>query len=342
MFKKGKKYKYVVFLVILAISHTVFASPKAGGNIIEGVPLISQMPNLPTGCEATAFTMLLNYYEVRVSKEDVARSMPKTSNPFMKNGKMYGEHPSNFFIGNPFSNQGYGVYAPVILKMMEKYLPERVEDLTGKNFSDLLKVIDEGRPVMVWTTIRMAPARLTRKWTTPTGPYQWTAPQHAMVMVGYDDQYVYLNDPTGGKRVKYARQIVENRWISLGRQALAVKDIVKNPYIDFSLCINDEECILEQDSEKIIGDDENIWMSVRALNKVIPELKISLVNDSVCLDKNYNITSIPLNTPKLKEGIPVTMKLDGRMYLTLDLIEELYQVQFHLEDNIIFAMNNAN
>src|SRR6185437_16517156 len=44
--------------------------------MIEGVPTINQHPNMPTGCEVTALTMLLRYYGIDVSKEQLGKDMP--------------------------------------------------------------------------------------------------------------------------------------------------------------------------------------------------------------------------------------------------------------------------
>lgn len=36
------------------------------------VPIENQMPDLPNGCEVTSLAMLLNYYGIKVTKEDLA------------------------------------------------------------------------------------------------------------------------------------------------------------------------------------------------------------------------------------------------------------------------------
>lgn len=50
-------------------------------NWISGVPLISQRPELPNGCEITAVTMMLQYAGAKVDKMQLAREMPRSSNP---------------------------------------------------------------------------------------------------------------------------------------------------------------------------------------------------------------------------------------------------------------------
>ncbi|MGL4344035.1 MAG: C39 family peptidase [Cellulosilyticaceae bacterium] len=234
--------------------------------MIEGVPIMNQHPNMPTGCEATALTMLLRYYGVEVSKEQIAKDMPK-GEFYYKNGKTYGPHPAEAFLGSPFSKSGFGVYAPVMMKMAEDYLPGRVEDLTGKDFDELLKCIDESRPVMIWATINMIPVKLTRSWYTSNGElFTWKGNEHALVMVGYDDEYVYMNDPYTGQREKYSKKTVMNRWNSMGKQAFAIKS--DRSYKD--ALINKEPY-----KEVVMIDSKGTWVPAKLLPVVNSQLQVS-------------------------------------------------------------------
>ncbi|MGL4738970.1 MAG: C39 family peptidase [Cellulosilyticaceae bacterium] len=233
--------------------------------MIEGVPIMNQHPNMPTGCEATALAMLLRYYGVAISKEQIGKDMPK-GNFYTQNGKTYGPHPNEAFLGSPFSTGGYGVYAPVICKLAEGYLPGRVEDLTGKAFEELLKCIDESRPVMIWATINMVPMKLTRSWYTSDGSlFTWKGNEHALVMVGYDDSYVYMNDPYTGKREKYDRKKVENRWASMGKQALAIKPA----YTYKDAVINESPY-----PSLLLVEEEGVWIPARMLPTVTQDIEV--------------------------------------------------------------------
>lgn len=44
---------------------------------ITGVPFINQYPNYPTGCESVALTILLKYYGVSVTPDDVIEALQK-------------------------------------------------------------------------------------------------------------------------------------------------------------------------------------------------------------------------------------------------------------------------
>jgi len=190
---------------------------------IQGVPLIRQFPELPSGCEATVATMLLQWAGVDISKEDVATALPKGPVPVRRNGLLYGSNPNNVFVGNPFSKAGYGVYHKPIAMIIDKYLPGQSVDLTGKSFEDILKVIDSGRPVMVWATINLLEPKVDRTWYDEKGKrIEWKVPEHAFLLIGYSDTEVILHDPYTGKRKIPPLELFKARWDSMGKQAVTV------------------------------------------------------------------------------------------------------------------------
>lgn len=50
------------------------------------VPLENQLPDLPNGCEVTSLSMLLNYYDIKVNKYDLADNIAHVDS-FTDNGK---------------------------------------------------------------------------------------------------------------------------------------------------------------------------------------------------------------------------------------------------------------
>lgn len=69
---------------------------------------ILQNPSLPTGCEITSLTMVLNYYKYSVSKETMADNyLPYSVDfGFLENGQKYGPDFRTTFAGNPRSAYG--------------------------------------------------------------------------------------------------------------------------------------------------------------------------------------------------------------------------------------------
>ena len=68
---------------------------------ITNFPFINQYPDYPTGCESVSLTMLLNYYGILVTPDNVISSIVKGNLPYTKNGITYGGNPETEFVGNP-------------------------------------------------------------------------------------------------------------------------------------------------------------------------------------------------------------------------------------------------
>lgn len=61
--------------------------------------------------------------------------------------------PDQGFVGDMSGrNAGYAVFDKPIIDLMQKYLPGRSLNLTGKSFDAVLNQINNGQPVIVWTT----------------------------------------------------------------------------------------------------------------------------------------------------------------------------------------------
>lgn len=217
----------------LAVSHSALAEEsidEASSVEVADVPVLSQFPELPTGCEATAATMLLQWGGVEVSKEEIAAAIPRQPMPewsVTEDGEetalMLGANPNEVFVGDPES-VGFGVYHKPVADVINLFLPERVKDLSGISFEGLLEAMKENQaPAVVWATVDMTELELFAEWTDPYGGVvQWYEPEHAMTLVGFDDDYVYVNDPYRGQQSAYERELFRDRWERMGSQAVTV------------------------------------------------------------------------------------------------------------------------
>nr|WP_243855027.1 C39 family peptidase [Halalkalibacterium halodurans] len=189
-------------------------------------PIISQLPELPRGCEVTSLSMLLQYAGVDVGKMELAQRIKKDPTPFQKkNGQVFFGHPNAGFVGDMYNinNPGYGVYYKPIKELAEEFLPNRIVNLTGEKFSELETRLSNGVPVWIITNTRYRrlPQDEFRTWNTPSGSVQITYREHSVLMTGYDTDYVYFNDPlTGEKNKKAAKQDFIDAWVQMGRQAI--------------------------------------------------------------------------------------------------------------------------
>jgi uncharacterized protein YvpB len=213
----------IMILIGVLIQPFSIAYASNKGKVIKA-PIIRQFPELPTGCEATSTAMLLRWAGVNVSKQEIAKSIPRGRVPVRKRGRIYGDNPNKVFVGSPFSKTGYGVYHKPVTNVINKYLPGRAQDLTGTSFDNVLKVIDSKRPVIVWCTIANLHPNVTITWYDNNGnKVVWRTPQHAVLLVGYDESYVIVNDPWKGKICRYPISSFKKHWEVMGRQAVTIK-----------------------------------------------------------------------------------------------------------------------
>ena len=117
--------------------------------------------------------------------------------PFEQNGLR--GNPYEGFVGNIYTKAepGYGVYNKPIFDLAEKYVPEKVINLTGRDMQDIYKVISSGSPVWVIinTTFKPLAESSFETWNTSSGEVKITYYEHSAVVIGYDQNFVYVNDP---------------------------------------------------------------------------------------------------------------------------------------------------
>lgn len=190
------------------------------------VPAISQYPKLPTGCESVAATMVLQYYDVNITAEEFASSWLECSENFYReNGDLYGPNPNIVFAGNPFTNNSYGCFAtPIVNAINCNSLDCTAQKITNRSLEELCtEYIDNDKPLLIWATISMKESSVGNQWYLEDGTaFTWTAGEHCLVLIGYNIDYYFLNDPMSGSTVAYQKNIVERRFSELGKQAIYI------------------------------------------------------------------------------------------------------------------------
>lgn len=131
-------------------------------NWVAGVPMISQMPELPNGCEITAVTMMLQYAGANVNKMQLAYEMTRSSDP------NYG------YVGQPWDSTGMTIFPSALMNLVEKYAGS-AKNLSGQGLDAIKYQISIGHPVVTWHTMH-------------------GFLYHALVVTGYDKDYIYYND----------------------------------------------------------------------------------------------------------------------------------------------------
>lgn len=193
-------------------------------------PFIDQRGSYPTGCESVTSVMALQYWNQDIDVDTFIDDYLPQGNAPQKdgNGNYTGPNPAEVFVGNPRSDNGWGCYAPVIIHALKSALSGTgypVKDLSGTALDELCRqYLDRDIPVILWATIDMAAPFPGIAWTI-TGTnrtLQWIRPMHCLLLVGYDDNGYYFNDPMRGAARYYTKADVKTAYDGQGQQAVAV------------------------------------------------------------------------------------------------------------------------
>lgn len=166
-----------------------------------------QMPELPTGCEATALGTLLRMNGVNVTKFDVADAMPKSD----------GSDFVYSFWGNPYSaTDGWSCMAPCSVITANKFLKNSNKvavEYTGTNLTDLKL------PSAVWVTMYLNDPMPSNY---ESNGYRLFRNPHCVVVTKIDDGTVYVIDPLVGE-TSCPLSRFENIYNTLGSQAVCIE-----------------------------------------------------------------------------------------------------------------------
>lgn len=194
------------------------------GIYILNVKNILQLPDFPNGCEAASAVMLLNYYGIDITLENFVDDYLPTSEVYKKNGVRYGPDPALYYAGDPRSEQGgWGCYEPVIERTLDKIIDAKIFhtiNLTNTELPDLLTQL----PVIIWITTDYSVADDLYQWSSydKTKSYTYSKKTHAVLLIGYDNNNYYINDPLKDEVVKVEKKTLEKSYDSMGRQAVTI------------------------------------------------------------------------------------------------------------------------
>ncbi len=188
------------------------------------VVILKQKPELYNGCEVTSLAMLLQYAGHEVDKMTLFEQVKKDPTPLVVKGSDIIEwgDPEFGFVGDMTGKKkGFGIYNKPLEELTRQYLGDRTVNLTGKSFDTILQSVADDKPVVVWAT---------GDFTKPTEWVSWekdgkeiTVPfdEHVVLIVGYDETHIYINNPLNGKKQqKVTREAMMLSWEAMGKQAI--------------------------------------------------------------------------------------------------------------------------
>ena len=190
------------------------------------VPYIDQSVKYPTGCESVSAVMLLQYLGYEISVDEFISKYLECRDMEIREGVLYGPDPNECFCGSPYDEDSYGIYAGGLKKALDKAAGDRYcfEGESGTPIEELLrKYIDQDMPVIFWACINMRKEIPGPEWKLlDTGErFLWTSNEHCMLLVGYDEENYYFNDPYDNNGViGYSKQLVEKRHAAQHSMAL--------------------------------------------------------------------------------------------------------------------------
>ncbi len=191
---------------------------RKGDRVFVEVPEILQNPELPTGCESVALTIVLSSMGYELEKTEIAKEwLPR------------GDNLATSYVGDPFSSYGAGCFPPAIADTASKYLIDhgdgrRGHNITGSSIDELCEYIENGTPVIMWSSSYMAYPTHTGNIVTHRGQeYEWYSSEHCLVLYGYDkEKNVYLvSDPLVGL-VERDMEAFEKIYNEIGKYAVVI------------------------------------------------------------------------------------------------------------------------
>lgn len=162
-----------------------------------------QLPELPTGCEATALATLLRLNGVQVTKLEVADAMPKSDWDFV-----------DCFWGDPYSPHGGMCMSPCSEATANEFLydtPLIAYRFEGYALEDL------PTPCAIWVTINLIEPELRSQ----QGDYSMYNASHCVVLLKVDGDTSTVIDPLKGK-VEYNTDRLAEVYDTLGAQAIYI------------------------------------------------------------------------------------------------------------------------
>ncbi|MGN8811291.1 C39 family peptidase [Lactobacillus amylovorus] len=154
--------------------------------------VICQRPEMPTGCEITAVTMMINFAGKNITKDQAAKIMPRSLNP------------NKGFIGSPYKKFPLGFWvAPNGVKPVVKHYLGTATNMTNCSIAAIKKKLIRSHLVVAWV-----------------GWFDGFS-NHAIALTGYHGNTLYYNDPWTGTKRSMSVATFQRHWTLDGHRALS-------------------------------------------------------------------------------------------------------------------------
>ena len=178
---------------VFRVGKITYTADHISGAIIgvyNDAEVIGQNPELPTGCEITAVTMMLRYAGANVNKIQLANEMPRSNN---------GDYG---FVGNPFSVTGWWVFPTGVAPVVNKHLGHS-QVMTGASLESIKNKLLNGHLVVAWVA-------------NVNGFVN-----HAIALTGYNGNTLYYNNPWTARKESMSVPNFYTHWNADKQRALS-------------------------------------------------------------------------------------------------------------------------
>ena len=143
-------------------------------------------------CEASAASMVANFYRIPLSEEEIIAALPRDENPNLGfRGRLDGV---------PGGLTDYGVYADPIREILAANGLEvtYVDGLEG-----IKRALAESHPVIAWVTYELRVQKPVEITLSTGQEVKLVNYEHTVVVTGYNQEGFWVNDPFDGKEYFY-------------------------------------------------------------------------------------------------------------------------------------------
>ncbi len=187
--------------------------------------ILNQYPTLPTGCEVVSLTSVLNHYGMKVSMTDMADDYMPTYT-----GEYYNVSPSDYYLGSPYTKDGFGCFPKCIVKTAHNYFEDKniddyiAVDISGCSPDELYNYLNNNIPVITWVTSGFANPEVDGTWKVNGETIIWSNFEHCLVTTGYDKENstVTVSDDAGGYTYTVSRSQFEKVFKGVGSMAVVI------------------------------------------------------------------------------------------------------------------------
>lgn len=209
-------------------------------NLTESIYQNDSTLNLPTGCEVTSLGIALHYKKYNNQPSLTKLIQHLVLNTYLPQGNLpttTGPDPEYHFVGTPQSSSSYGCFSTCIVNTIKNYNSKDKQNVsytktTGQELSKILGAIDAGNPILAWVTFNnLHEIVYKNSWTISDTSsdrngqkFTWPGYEHCLVIIGYDDTYIYTADPMSSSGfATYDRKTFEKRYEEMGKHSIVIK-----------------------------------------------------------------------------------------------------------------------